>query len=346
MIQKNDTERNKGGRPAKGLSEKRKYRITVKMATGEYYALKSKARQAGVSASEMVRQAVDGCVVRERLTAEQADFIRKLCGMANKPEPAYPEGTPGGRVPACRPMPATAAVAGNPHRPYQPMMAKIVKGAGARGIVDYILDREKGASLIDHDGVLVSDNGSIVRSFIAQSRLNPNVEKFIGHISLSFSKEDLPRLTDGLMVQISREYMMEMGIRDTQYIIGRHHDKGHPHVHIAFNRIDNNGKTISDKNDRYRSERVCKELTRKYGLYFAEGKEQVNTNRLKEPDRTKYELYSLLKTEVGRCGNWDRLVANLRKQGGGSAFQVQGADGRDSGRGVRQERLFLQRLED
>lgn len=60
MIQKNDTDKNKSGRPAKGLSEKRKYRITVKMATGEYYALKSKARKAGVSASEMVRQAVDG----------------------------------------------------------------------------------------------------------------------------------------------------------------------------------------------------------------------------------------------------------------------------------------------
>ena len=83
MIQKNDTDRNRGRRPAKGLSEKRKYRITVNMATGEYYALKSKARKAGVSASEMVRQAVDGCVVRERLTTEQADFIRKLCGMAN-----------------------------------------------------------------------------------------------------------------------------------------------------------------------------------------------------------------------------------------------------------------------
>ena len=51
MIQKNDTDKNKGGRPAKGLSEKRKYRITVKMATGEYYALKSKARKAGVSAA-------------------------------------------------------------------------------------------------------------------------------------------------------------------------------------------------------------------------------------------------------------------------------------------------------
>ena len=56
--------------------------------------------------------------------------------------------------------------------------------------------------------------------------------------------------------------MEKMGIRDTQYIIGRHYDKEHPHVHIAFNRVDNNGITISDRNDRYRSERICKELTR------------------------------------------------------------------------------------
>lgn len=38
---------NKGGRPTKRLSEKRKYRITVKMATEEYYAMKLKAKNAG-----------------------------------------------------------------------------------------------------------------------------------------------------------------------------------------------------------------------------------------------------------------------------------------------------------
>ena len=88
--------------------------------------------------------------------------------------------------------------------------------------------------------------------------------------------------------------------------------------------MNNNGRTISDRNDRYRSERTCKELTRKYGLYFAEGKGQVNTHRLKEPDRTKYELYSLLKTEVGRCSDWDTLTANLRKLGVEVRFKYKG----------------------
>ncbi len=73
----------KGGRPTKKLSEKRKYRITVKMATEEYYSLKSKAKRAGVSASEIVRMAMKECQVKERLTTEQVDYIRKLCGMAN-----------------------------------------------------------------------------------------------------------------------------------------------------------------------------------------------------------------------------------------------------------------------
>ena len=42
--------------------------------------------------------------------------------------------------------------------------------------------------------------------------------------------------------------------------IAQHFDKEHPHVHIAFNRIDNNGNTISDRHERLRSTRICKEM--------------------------------------------------------------------------------------
>ena len=67
------------------------------------------------------------------------------------------------------------------------------------------------------------------------------------------------------MAEIALEYMERMGIRDTQFFIARHFDKEHPHIHIAYNRIDNDGRTISDKNERLRSARICKELTLKYG---------------------------------------------------------------------------------
>ena len=85
-------------------------------------------------------------------------------------------------------------------------------------------------------------------------------------------------------------------------------------MHIAFNRIDNNGKTISDRNDRFKSEKICKELTTKYGLYFVDGKEKVKEYRLKEPDKTKYEIYQALKTEITRCREWKDHLTHLKKQ--------------------------------
>jgi len=126
------------------------------------------------------------------------------------------------------------------------------------------------------------------------------------------------------MAGIALDYMERMGIRNTQYLIARHFDKEHPHVHIAYNRIDNDGNTISDRNERLRSTRICKELTLKYGLYMSNGKENVKRDRLKEPDKTKYELYDILKTEVGRCGNWNVLVANLKRQGVEVRFKHKG----------------------
>ena len=99
MEKKQNAERNnRGGRPPKSTTDKLKYRVTVKLATPDYYTLKRRARSAGISASEYLRECFrKGYVraseylrecfrkgyVRQRLTAEHSDYIRKLCGMAN-----------------------------------------------------------------------------------------------------------------------------------------------------------------------------------------------------------------------------------------------------------------------
>lgn len=195
------------------------------------------------------------------------------------------------------------------------MMAKIVKGSDFKGAVDYIIDKKKDTQIVASEGLFMENLETIAMSFNAQSRMNDKVTKPVGHIALSFSKEDELRLTNRIMAGIALEYMERMGIKNTQFFIAQHFDKEHPHVHIAFNRIDNNGNTISDRHERLRSTRICKELTLKYGLHMAGGKDNVKRNRLKEPDRTKYALYDIIKMEVGRCGNWNVLIANLKRQG-------------------------------
>lgn len=204
------------------------------------------------------------------------------------------------------------------------MIAKIVKGSGFREVTGYIIDSKKDARIIAHAGLFIEDVDTITKAFEAQAGMNPKVSRPVGHIALGFSKEDESRLTSRIMAEIALEYMGRMGIRNTQFFIVRHFDKEHPHIHIAYNRIDNDGRTISDKNERLRSARICKELTKKYNLYFANGKERVKQHRLKEPDKTKYGLYSILKSEVSRCGNWNILAANLKKQGVEIQFKYKG----------------------
>jgi hypothetical protein len=170
------------------------------------------------------------------------------------------------------------------------------------------------ARLLDAEGVLTETPQTVTNSFYTQYLMNPDIKRPVGHISLSYSKHDASMLIDQKMVELAKEYMQQMGIVNTQYIVVRHEDREHPHVHIVFNRIDNDGKTISDKNDRFRNEKVCKELKLKHGLYFAEGKDDVNLDRLRDHDKVKYEIYHTVKDALTTARNWTELQNKLKKK--------------------------------
>ena len=212
------------------------------------------------------------------------------------------------------------------------MIAKIVQGHGFRGAVSYILDKDN-ARLIYAEGVRLKDKESIIHSFVVQHKLNPNISKPVAHISLDFSVQDKSRLTDRLMVDVAQEYMKKMGYKDTQYIIARHHDTDHPHIHLVINRIDNNGKRISDKNEKLQNVKICMELTKKHCLYIASGKENVKEHRLKEPDKTKYEIYHSLQSAISKCRGWQELKTELLKSG--ITTELRNNGGTDKIQGVR-----------
>lgn len=202
------------------------------------------------------------------------------------------------------------------------MVAKIVQGRGFKGAISYVLDKNK-AELLATDGLRLGTKDTIIRSFIIQSSLNP-ILKPVAHISLDFSVQDREKLTNCKMIEIAQEYMVKMGYRNTQYLIARHHDTDHPHLHLILNRVDAEGKRISDNNERLRSTQVCKELTIKHGLYFSKGKENVKRHRLREPDKTKYEIYDALKSAVPRAYSWQELTAILAKEGITTEFKMKG----------------------
>ena len=194
-------------------------------------------------------------------------------------------------------------------------MAKITKGSSFKGVIKYVIDEKKETRILNSDGLRLKNLNTVIDGFVTQAGMNGRVSKPVGHVSLDFSAQDKEKLSDKVMVRIAHDYMQRMGITGTQYIIARHFDKEHPHIHLVFNRVDNNGKTISDSNDRYRSEKICKELTHKYGLYYSTGKENVKQHRLKEPDKSRYEIYEALKMVIPKCQNWKQLARELDKVG-------------------------------
>ena len=151
------------------------------------------------------------------------------------------------------------------------MIGKLKKGSSFGGCIRYVTGKDE-ARIIASDGVLLGTNAEITQSFELQRQLNPRIKKPVGHIALSFKPEDKPRLTDEFMAKIAIEYMQMMGITDTQFIIVRHHNTDNPHCHIVYNRINNAGKLISDRNDYRRNEQVTKALKSKYGFTYGTDK--------------------------------------------------------------------------
>ena len=194
------------------------------------------------------------------------------------------------------------------------MIGKLKKGCSFGGCIRYVTGKDE-AEILASDGVLLGTNTEMAQSFELQRQLNPKIKKPVGHIALSFKPEDKPRLTDEFMAKIALEYMQMMGITDTQFIIVRHHNTDNPHCHIVYNRINNEGKLISDRNDYRRNEQVTKALKSRYGFTYGTDKSKTNTRKLRNAERAKYEIHNVVKSILSTADSWEEFRSELAKRG-------------------------------
>ena len=194
------------------------------------------------------------------------------------------------------------------------MIGKIKKGKSFGGCIRYVMGKDN-AEIIDSDGVLLENIREITASFNYQRELNPKIKQPVGHIALSFKPEDKALLTDEFMAKIAREYMELMGIRNTQFILVRHHNTDNPHCHLVYNRIGYDGKVISSQGDYKRNELATKLLQNKYGLTYAEDKGKTNVEKLHASERVKYEIFNAVKAALKHSGTWKEFNDYLLRRG-------------------------------
>lgn len=196
------------------------------------------------------------------------------------------------------------------------MIGKTVIGRTFKGCINYNLSKvEKGmGEILECRGVRDYCKRAMIQDFNLRTQANSNLSRCVWHTALSFQEE----LSNNQMLMIVKEWIAKMGLAATQFVIVRHTDTPHPHAHIVANRIDDDGKTISDSNNWKRSETICRELEVKHRLKIIptqRDEKKINREKLKGKDLLKTDINRLLTEHLDKISEMRELVRLMSAKG-------------------------------
>lgn len=203
------------------------------------------------------------------------------------------------------------------------MISRTTIGRSFGGLVRYQfegrkdLPSDKQVEVLAAVGVRADSAANMSMDFNRGRQLNPNLGQAVWHTSLSFNPDDTARLDSPKMLAIAEGYVQKMGLDQTQYAIIRHHDQpDNQHLHIIANRVSDDGQTIKDGQNFYRSKKVLTELIQEYGLTAPKGlrPEKQHPAQLHGVDLTRHELKEALRTALATTTDGKELRAVLQEQ--------------------------------
>jgi len=100
------------------------------------------------------------------------------------------------------------------------------------------------------------------------------------HISLNFDPSE--QLSDERLQEIAAVYMNKIGFGEQPYLVYKHMDAGHPHVHLVTTNIKPDGRAITLHNlAKIKSKNARLEIEKQFGLVTAQGSKEQEVYRLK-----------------------------------------------------------------
>lgn len=200
------------------------------------------------------------------------------------------------------------------------MIAKTSIGCSFKGCCGYNLEKvqkQQGEILISQ-GVRDYELKAMVADFTRQAKMNPDLSRSVWHTAVSFSPQDEARLqlNPELMKQVARDYLVGMGLDQSQYVVIRHRDTAHAHFHIVANRVANDGQTVSDSHNFSRSEKLLRQIEQKYTLTpMMEQWQRKSLEKVPQRDRQRIELRDQVRQGVSRSATGEELQQHLSRQG-------------------------------
>ncbi|HEY9000126.1 MAG TPA: relaxase/mobilization nuclease domain-containing protein [Mucilaginibacter sp.] len=181
------------------------------------------------------------------------------------------------------------------------MVAKIVTGKSIRGILHYNEHKVAAgeAKLILASGFAADIERVNFKQKLARfenlNLLRPTVKTNALHITLNFDASE--KLDNSKIQQIAMAYMDKIGFGDQPYLVYRHDDVAHQHIHIATTSIQRDGKAINlNYIGQDKSESARKAIEKEFNLVVAESKTYKQQPGIKCADPEK-ALYGHLPTK-------------------------------------------------
>lgn len=130
------------------------------------------------------------------------------------------------------------------------MISKLTTGKSFYGAVHYNEKKvKKGtADYLGAENYLIDSPKSLrdkVNYLEVVSSLNQRSKTNCFHFVAAFSPDDV--IEDDTMRTIARQFMQDIGFGQQPFLVYRHHDTKHPHLHIVTSNIQLDGKRINDK---------------------------------------------------------------------------------------------------
>lgn len=168
------------------------------------------------------------------------------------------------------------------------MKAKVERGGGFRGVLDYALGKEAGNAC---EIVCSNMSGLTPQELAAEFRLSrearPGVTRPVWHTSLALPSGD--SLTSDRWSDVAADFMSGMGLADHQYVAIRHHDTELDHIHIVASRIGLDGSIWHGKWEARQAIQLTQELEERHGLTRTKGLDD-GPAPAKAPPRKEIEM--------------------------------------------------------
>lgn len=203
------------------------------------------------------------------------------------------------------------------------MISRTTIGRSFGGVVRYQFEgrkeqpSDKQAEVLAAVGVRADSAAHMSADFNRGRQLNPNLGQAVWHTSLSFNPDDAAKLDSAKMLAVAEGYVQKMGLDKTQYAIIRHHDQpDNQHLHIIANRVGDDGQTVKDGQNFYRSKQALKELIQEHGLTPPRGlrADKQHPEQLQGAELTKHELRQALHQALATAPDRPALLATLQAQ--------------------------------